>query len=180
MPQRTMKICLLGSRGVGKTSLVRRFAYNTYSPDYIPSPGLTVSSKTVVVARSGRPDPYTLVLWDPATSLRSALPYAAFLDAAQAVVLVADLTVPDSVAALHESVAQVRRWNPQARFGVAANKADMINPATPAHPEVITELERLAASLDAPLHFTSALRDQEVDALFRALAVNLARERSHE
>jgi len=171
--QGTIKICLLGDCGVGKTSLVRRFAYNTFDLDYTPSPGLTVSTKTVVVAHDGRPQPCTLVLWDPASSEHSALPYAAFLDSARAVVLVADLARPDSIAALGGYVEQVRRLNASVSFGIAANKVDVFGASWRVPAQFTTELESLARSLNAPLHYTSALRDHEVDALFRALAVRL-------
>ncbi len=182
-----MKICLLGDPGVGKTSLVRRFAYNTFERHYIPSPGVTVSSKTVVVARDGRPIPLTLVLWDPVSAQKTPLPYAAFLDSAQTVVLVADATRPQSGLSLPGYVEQVQRWNPQAKYGVAVTKIDALAAVTNADPQLATALEAhvqrlraLANALQSTLHMTSALLDVEVNALFRSIAVGSALERASE
>ncbi|MGL4648506.1 MAG: Rab family GTPase [Caldilineaceae bacterium] len=177
---RTAKICLLGDQATGKTSLVRRFAYNTFERHYTPSNGLTVSSKTVVVAHDGQPLPFTLVLWDPASSHSSPLPYAAFLDSARAVILVADVARAETVASLAGYVAQARHWNPDVRFGLAANKSDLAVVDSDLAYEASMALAEMAAQLDAPLHYTSALRDLEVDALFRALAVGLARDTTHD
>jgi len=54
------KICMLGAFAVGKTSLVRRFVYSIFSPDYMTTVGATIDRKDVQA--SGKP--MTMVLWD--------------------------------------------------------------------------------------------------------------------
>ena len=55
-----LKVCLLGSFAVGKTSLVRRFVESMFSEQYQTTVGVKVDKKEVEVL--GRP--VTLVLWD--------------------------------------------------------------------------------------------------------------------
>lgn len=43
------KVCMLGSFGVGKTSLIRKFVHNAYSDRYVSTVGVKVDKKTVVL-----------------------------------------------------------------------------------------------------------------------------------
>lgn len=56
------KICLLGSFGVGKTSLVARFVHSLFSDKYHTTVGVKIDKK--VVAVNG--DEVTLMIWDMA------------------------------------------------------------------------------------------------------------------
>lgn len=54
------KICMLGSYAVGKTSLVMRFAKNTFSERYMTTIGVRILKKEVLV----EDQPTSLLLWD--------------------------------------------------------------------------------------------------------------------
>lgn len=54
------KVCMLGTFGVGKTSLVRRFVESIYSDKYHTTVGVKVDKKLVQVGETE----LTLVLWD--------------------------------------------------------------------------------------------------------------------
>jgi small GTP-binding protein len=54
------KVCLIGSFGVGKTSLVRRFVSSIYDDRYLTTVGVKIDKKVMQV---GGKD-LTLVLWD--------------------------------------------------------------------------------------------------------------------
>ena len=56
----TLKVCMLGSFAVGKTSLVRRFVESLFSDAYQTTVGVKVDKK--IVDLQGQP--VTLVLWD--------------------------------------------------------------------------------------------------------------------
>ena len=47
LPMLQKKICMLGSFGVGKTSLVRRFVESAFSETYLTTVGVKVDKKTV-------------------------------------------------------------------------------------------------------------------------------------
>ena len=44
-----LKICAAGSYGVGKTSLIRRYAENKFSTSYTPTIGVDITTKRVTV-----------------------------------------------------------------------------------------------------------------------------------
>ena len=54
------KICMLGSFGVGKTSLVSRFVYSLFSEQYLSTIGVKIDRKSVVVDDAE----VNLLLWD--------------------------------------------------------------------------------------------------------------------
>ena len=54
------KICLLGTAGVGKTSLIRRFVDATFSDNYLTSVGVAIKKKSVQVAETE----VALTIWD--------------------------------------------------------------------------------------------------------------------
>jgi hypothetical protein len=56
------KICLLGSFGVGKTSLVARFVHSVFSDKYHTTVGVKIDKKIVSVDA----DEVTLMIWDMA------------------------------------------------------------------------------------------------------------------
>ena len=95
------KVCLVGVPAVGKTSLVRRFVEGTFSEDYLTTIGVAISRRVVEAGADGAPlaEPVTLVVWDlngddAFTPLR-----ASYVRGASGVLLVADGTRPETLAA---------------------------------------------------------------------------------
>jgi len=54
------KVCLLGTSGVGKTSLIKRFVDQSFSEKYLTTVGVTIEKKTVELDN----DSVGLVIWD--------------------------------------------------------------------------------------------------------------------
>jgi small GTP-binding protein len=54
------KVCLLGTSGVGKTSLIKRFVDQSFSEKYLTTVGVTIEKKTVELDT----DSVGLVIWD--------------------------------------------------------------------------------------------------------------------
>lgn len=82
------KICMVGAFGVGKTSLVARYVYSTYSEKYQTTVGVKIDKKQVVV--EGRE--VTLMLWDLAGEDALTQVKPAHLKGASGYLLVADGT----------------------------------------------------------------------------------------
>lgn len=56
------KICMLGDPAVGKTSLVRRYVLDVFTDDYIPSIGMKVTKKQILLNKGSMA--LTLMIWD--------------------------------------------------------------------------------------------------------------------
>jgi small GTP-binding protein len=54
------KICMIGTSGVGKTSLVSRFVHSFFSDKYLTTVGVKIDKKTLLVDRME----LTLMIWD--------------------------------------------------------------------------------------------------------------------
>ncbi len=103
------KIVILGDYAVGKTSLVRAFVEKKFSEDYIPSIGVNLYVKEVLLEYQGKKLKVTLTMWDIAGQkmFKSMLP--AYHLGANGVFFVADLTRPesfDNLAGWHKDLAK--------------------------------------------------------------------------
>ena len=61
MTEISKKICLVGSFGVGKTSLIARFVHQTFSEKYLTTLGVKIDTKRVELTTG---DVCKLVIWD--------------------------------------------------------------------------------------------------------------------
>ncbi|MDQ3545057.1 MAG: GTP-binding protein [Verrucomicrobiota bacterium] len=155
------KVCLLGTSGVGKTSLVAQFVHSMFSEKYLTTVGVKIDKKTVTVDGTE----VTLVIWDLAGDDDFQRLQTSYLRGTSGYLLVADGTrrvTLDQVLELQKRVADTLGGAP---FLLALNKADL-----PAQWEV--EEARLA-SLAAPnfsVLKTSAKEGAGVEEAFAELA----------
>lgn len=163
----TKKVCLLGDFAVGKTSLVRRYVYSIFEDRYLATIGVRVSRKVLHFADVAADDEttLTLMLWDIAGSDVFTRMRTSYLRGAGGVVLVCDLTRPETLPNLKGYLAVLRDLNMQIPLVLAANKCDLIDQI-----ELSTaELEDFATLLTAPYYLTSAKDNIAVDAAFEHL-----------
>ena len=105
------KVCLVGEKGVGKTSLIRRFVLDAFDDQYIRTLGAKVSKKALSVAlpdRGVRLD-VSMAIWDVIghVGFRDLLSDAFFLGA-QGILAVVDLTRRETLPACLEISAWTR------------------------------------------------------------------------
>ncbi len=163
------KIVILGDYAVGKTSLVRAFVEKKFSEDYIPSIGVNLYVKEVLLELQGKKLKVTLTMWDIAGQkmFKSMLP--AYHLGANGVFFVADLTRPESFENLvswhKDLVKNIRAPLPTI---LLANKTDLI-PAVDEN--VIAEIMK---KVGASTYFrTSAKTGDRVQEAFRTLAMDV-------
>lgn len=117
------KICMLGTSGVGKTSLVERFVNDSFSDTYLTTVGVKLSKKTVTIGD----ETVQLVLWDLNGEDKFQRLSTKYLRGAAAYFLVLDGTRRET-----EDIALVLHRRARAALGdvpfiILLNKADLDN-----------------------------------------------------
>lgn len=97
------KIIVCGDWAVGKTSLVRRYATNTFTEDYLTTIAMDVTNKELVVDGFN----VNLALWDTSGQERFSALRKRYYEGAQGVIFVYDITRPESFRHIEE------RWIPE-------------------------------------------------------------------
>jgi Ras-related protein Rab-7A len=121
-----LKVIVLGDMGVGKTSLIKRYANNTFSNTYKATIGADFLSKDVMLDDRQ----VTLQIWDTAGQERFQSLGTAFYRGADAVILVYDVTNPKSFEQLSvwrdEFLINFMKSPDNVTFLVLGNKCDKI------------------------------------------------------
>jgi small GTP-binding protein len=115
------KVCMIGTAGVGKTSLVAKFVHSMFSDKYLTTVGVKIDKKTVSVDGSE----VTLIIWDLAGDDDYQRLQTSYLRGTGGYLLVADGTrrvTLDQVVEIQGRVAEVIGSVP---FLLALNKADL-------------------------------------------------------
>ena len=117
------KVCILGDRAVGKTSLVRRYLKGDFSPEYCATVGARIDKAQLQVDR----DKLKLMLWDIQGERDSRRGYNDYLKGASAIIYVVDGTRIDTL-----ETAMEYRQDIESRAGrplpsiLLFNKADLV------------------------------------------------------
>jgi len=162
------KVCIVGEGGVGKTSLIRRFAYDQFDDKYLKTVGTKVTKAPLRVMHSkGEAVDVDMVLFDimGQRGFREMVKDTFFLGA-QGVIAVCDATRPETVPALGEWVSTAVEVAGPVPVVYLANKTDL--------PGAHVSLEDLAAAASgttvAGAYLTSAKTSVGVLEAFEVLA----------
>ena len=88
-----MKICMLGGRGVGKTSLVQQFVHSIFMDRHLSATGVRISKKSC----PRMPEAINLHIWDIEEETEGGEIRPAYLNGAAGFLLVADGTRPHTL-----------------------------------------------------------------------------------
>jgi len=154
---RKRKIILLGSYGVGKSSLIRRYIHNSFDNNYHTTIGVNVQTKMVVSGNF----PYSLVIWDIAGGQEKySVPYGYLLMSAGAL-YVYDVTRPASYENMEEEIKALSSKIKNAPILVIGNKIDLLSK------DELVEHKNLMGELTHV--YTSAKESLNVDSAFVSL-----------
>ena len=162
------KICLVGEKAVGKTSLIRRYVLNMFDDHYITTIGTKVSKKEV---RVFRPEQDLLVdvdmtIWDimGEKGFRELLKDAYFYGA-NGILAVADLTRKRTLDDLDDWIDGVEQVVGKVPILIAVNKSDLVSDAQFTEKDV----EQVAKAFESENLMTSAKTGENVEEAFRRL-----------
>ncbi len=168
------KVCFVGPESVGKTSLVRRFSADSFELEYIRTIGVAISKRQMPADPLHPGEPVTFVLWDIMGDYDFFSEVAdAYLQGANGILAVMDLTRPETLEGLRRWGETVRAKLPRAEGIIAGNKADLVA-SRRVTPEEVNEL---AGHLGWSFTETSALTGTGVEESFERLRTTLLRRR---
>lgn len=164
-----MKICLVGNREVGKTSLIRRYVFDEFQYKYVSTLGTKITKKKLELVLPERDLRYDIdmIIWDimGQVGFRSTLKEAYFYGA-HGTLAVADCTVEVTLHDLHSWLEGVYTVNNRIPVVVMANKADLKDSIVLEEDEV----KKLADGYNSPYYFTSAKTGENVENAFKEIA----------
>ncbi|GMI43915.1 hypothetical protein TrCOL_g9146 [Triparma columacea] len=159
-----IKLLMLGDTGVGKTCLLLRYAYDSFSPTFITTIGIDFKIKHVELDGLH----VKLQIWDTAGQERFRTITVSYFKGAHGVALVYDVTDRDTFEAIRHWVKQIQEHaESNVSIVLIGNKCDkeqlrMVSRA---------EGEELAREINAPFFETSAKTNINVEDAFNKMAV---------
>ncbi|KAK8813258.1 hypothetical protein WA158_002850 [Blastocystis sp. Blastoise] len=160
------KIVLIGDSGVGKSSILLRFADGIFSDNYISTVGVDFRFKTVdVYSQSVR-----LQIWDTAGQERFRTIISSYYRGADCVIFVYDITNADSFEHVADWYKEVTSYvSENTLFAIIGNKNDLAN-----QKEIAEETEEIyAKQINALYTEASAKNADHVDSFFITIAQTL-------
>jgi small GTP-binding protein len=115
------KICLIGTSGVGKTSLISRFVHSIFSDKYLTTVGVKIDKKIVTVGDTQ----LTLVIWDLAGVDEFGELSSSYLRGSSGYLLVADGTRANTLDRALEIRRTVEAAIGAVSFVLVMNKGDL-------------------------------------------------------
>jgi small GTP-binding protein len=154
---------MLGTFGVGKTSLVRRYVQGLFDDAYLSTIGVQVFHKEL--ERETSQDGLKMVLWDLANIEHFTAMEKQYFRGSAGAIIVVDLSRPDTLSEKNIHIKTFLEINPDAELVFAGNKVDLIADDQNAD----TGIASLAGEYDSPFLLTSAKTDSNVESLFQSL-----------
>ncbi|MFW9995278.1 MAG: Rab family GTPase [Candidatus Odinarchaeota archaeon] len=124
-----LKIMLLGTGAVGKTSLINRYVKNRFADDYKITLGADFLSHKVTIedTQTGKPVEVNLQLWDIAGQSQFSSFRKFYFKGVHGSLLVYDLTRLETLKALHKWSDDVLEISPDSVNVLIGNKSDLVN-----------------------------------------------------
>jgi len=164
------KVVLLGDGGVGKTSLIARYVVNKFDNKYIATIGTKVSRRDIQVVKPNLIINLRMMIWDILGQKEYSKIRSASLSGAQGVILVGDLSRPETVQSLEDFwLKEVNAIVGKIPTVIVGNKSDLAKPDSMSS----TMLESMGQRLGIPILVTSAKTGTNVEAIFTTLGEQL-------
>ena len=160
------KIVAVGSGGVGKTSLIRRFALNKFGTNYVMTLGVDFTTKELKVFDKL----VKIVCVDTAGQEYYGKIRPSYYSGATAAFIVFDLTNRTSFESLPKWIAELRQYLPNIPIAIVGNKLDLAKENSSARRIDEQEAEEFSKHQDMSYFETSAKEGEGVDHIFSHLS----------
>ena len=162
------KICLIGEKAVGKTSLIRQYVTNMFDDRYITTVGTKVSKKEMLIKKPehGFDVQIDMTIWDimGEKGFRELLKDAYFYGA-NGILGVADITREKTLDDLDDWIDSTLKTAGKIPLLIAINKTDLEEAVQVGDKEVL----QLAKAFNCPFIYTSAKEGNNVEDAFYQL-----------
>ncbi|TFG05535.1 MAG: GTP-binding protein [Promethearchaeota archaeon] len=166
------KIAVVGDPGVGKTSTILRFTDKAFRRTYIPTVGVNISEKEIVIKDENIIIQF--VLWDIAGQAKFQIMRRHFYSGADGQLLIFDLTRPPTFNNVKEWYQDIKNNLNKTIYGlICGNKSDLVDERLVEPAEIST----LASELGLEGIETSAMTGKNVDNAFYKLGKLLITEK---
>jgi len=178
------KLVIFGDGKVGKTSLITRYIDKSFSPGYVPGTGLKVFSRVLEFVYPNLLVNLRMSIWDTAGQKWYSRIRGPAFEGAQGIVLVCDLSRPETVASIEEFwLDEIKNATGQLPVAIVGNKVDLITRKG----NILDMLESIGAKNGVDVFLTSAKSGENVDNVFRLagerfvmeIAQSIGKEKTH-
>ena len=161
------KILMLGSMGVGKTSIARRLALGVFGGEYKSTIGVEVLTYDIKNGPGGVP--FKFLIWDTDGGYGTAILDTVYMQGAQAALLIGDVSRPSTLTDLSDLAGRFDERLPGRYSAVVLNKIDLLSGDDEiALPSALVTAHRKAVR-------TSAKTGEGVEAAFAEAAETIVR-----
>jgi small GTP-binding protein len=172
-----VKLCLVGDRAVGKTSLVKRYLTDNFSEEYRQTMGAKVYKKVVDLSLELREKTLELdmTLWDIMGDMSLAeLTDEAHFRGVQGLLVVCDMTRRSTVESLGDWMSNAPERVKKLPMYILVNKNDLVEQVEIVEDDVI----KLGDVFSSPILMTSAKTGSNVQSAFEYLAKSMVEDQS--
>lgn len=160
----TVKVALIGSTMVGKTSLMVKYCKGHFTEDYIATLGIQFLERQITVKNT----PVNIVIWDIGGQKNFMDMLHICCEGAHAMIFMFDLADIKSLTALRDWYKAAYQSNNTARTFLVGNKFDLYFDMPQQEKEVITQkAKKFAKAIGAPLVYCSNTKSINIKKLFQ-------------
>jgi len=166
-----IKLCVLGDPSVGKTSLIRHYCEGFFKENYLSTIGVDFNRKTMDININGESKQVMMTIWDIGGQTLWAAVRGNYLNGAQGILLLFDLTNRSSLSHIRDWYMDVTNvLGEDVPVSIIGNKSDL-----EFNPNVKTIANELCTNLRGNLRFytASAKVGTNMEQVFEDMAVDI-------
>lgn len=167
MPKKVIKkVCLLGDNAVGKTSLIKKYVFDTFDDKYIATIGTKTVKKELIVDYFGKSLNLTLMIWDIIGQKEYRNIQTMSFEGTSGALVVCDSTRPESLDSLKNYwLPSLRKVAGNVPLVFLANKCDLVDEIK----LTTDDLQETSDSFSSNFYMTSAKTGENVENAFMDL-----------